>query len=186
MNLKTKLHLGCGHVIKDGWLNHDIAELPGVDVVHDLRTFPWPFEDGQFDEVFADNVLEHLRDTTRTMEEIYRITKPGAKIFLGVPYWNSFEAWGDPTHERLFSEEVFEFYDPTTWRGQDRAYYSKARFKIEKIAFVINPFKPLFDSQRLYRYSRRVENHFGKLIIRFFATYLCNVIHGLDVYLIRV
>ena len=33
---KTKLHLGCGHIIKDGWLNHDLAPLSGVDVVHDL------------------------------------------------------------------------------------------------------------------------------------------------------
>ena len=79
-----------------------------------------------------DNVLEHLGDTTQTMEEIYRITNPGAKVFLAIPFWNSFEAWGDPTHERLFSEEIFEFYDPTTWRGEDRAYYSKAKFKIGK------------------------------------------------------
>ena len=49
--MKTKLHLGCGHIIKDGWLNHDIVQLSGVDVVHDLRVFPWPFADGQFDEV---------------------------------------------------------------------------------------------------------------------------------------
>src|SRR5207244_6816950 len=39
--MKTKLHLGCGHIIKEGWVNHDLAHLPGVDVVHDLRTFPW-------------------------------------------------------------------------------------------------------------------------------------------------
>ena len=37
--MKTKLHLGCGHILKEGWLNHDIVQLPGVDVVHDLREF---------------------------------------------------------------------------------------------------------------------------------------------------
>jgi SAM-dependent methyltransferase len=183
---QNKLHLGCGHIIKEGWLNHDIVELPGVDVVHDLRVFPWPFPDSQFDEIYADNVLEHLPDTMTTMEEIYRITKPGAKIFLGVPYWNSYEGWGDPTHERLFSEEKFEFFDPTTWRGEERAYYSKAKFKIEKIAFVVNPFKPLFADRRLYRFSRRIDHPAAKAVIRFFATYLCNIIHGLDVYLTRL
>jgi len=57
---KTKLHLGCGHIIKDGWANHDIVALPGVDVVHDLRKFPWPFDDARFEEVYADDVLGSL------------------------------------------------------------------------------------------------------------------------------
>jgi len=184
--MQTKLHLGCGHLIKEGWCNHDLVQLPGVDVVHDLRVFPWPFPDGHFDEVYADNVLEHLPDTMATMEEVYRITKPGAKIFLGVPYWNSFEAWGDPTHEKLFSEEKFEVWDPTTWRGENRSYYSTAKFKIEKIVFCINPFKPLFASTWFYRFGRRVENPFLKKVVRFFATYFNNVIHGLDVYLHRL
>lgn len=185
-NLKTKLHLGCGHIIKEGWLNHDVAPLPGVDVVHDLREFPWPFEDGQFEEVYADNVLEHLRDTIKTMEEIYRITKPGARIFIGVPFWNSFEAWGDPTHERLFSEEIFEFFDPTTWRGKERSYYTKAKFKIERIVYCVNLFKPLSRSTKTYRFSRRIGNKFLKVPLRFFATYFSNVIHGLEVFLTRL
>ena len=105
--MKSKLHLGCGHIIKEGWINHDIVQLPGVDVVHDLTKFPWPWADGQFEEIFMDNVLEHVPETTSTMEELWRIMKPGGKLFVGVPYWNSFEAWGDPTHARLFSEEIF-------------------------------------------------------------------------------
>lgn len=183
---KTKLHLGCGHIIKDGWLNHDLAPLSGVDVVHDLRVFPWPFADGQFEEVWADNVFEHLRDTTRTMEEVFRITQPGAKVFIGVPFWNSYEAWGDPTHERLFSEELFEFYDLTTERGRERAYYSTARFKIDRIVFCVNPFKPLFRDSSFHRFGRKIEHPVGKKIVRFFATYFCNVLHGLEAHLVRL
>ncbi|MHB8580439.1 MAG: class I SAM-dependent methyltransferase [Ignavibacteriaceae bacterium] len=182
----NKLHLGCGHIIKEGWINHDIAPLPGVDIVHDLRIFPWPFEDRQFEEIYADNVLEHLHDTVKTMEEIYRITKLGAKIFIGVPFWNSFEAWGDPTHERLFSEEIFEFFDPTTWRGKQRVYYTNAKFKIEKIVYCVNPFKPLSRNVSSYRFGRKISNPFIKMIIRLLGTYFSNVIHGLDVYLMRL
>lgn len=163
-----------------------MAPLHGVDVVHDLRIFPWPFAEEQFDEVYADNVLEHLPDTVKTMEEIYRITKPGAGIFIGVPYWNSFEAWGDPTHVKLFSEEIFEFFDPATWRGRERSYYSNAKFKIEKIVYCVNPFKPLSRKISTYRFGRRIENKFLKTIIRFFAAYNSNIIHGLDVYLLRL
>jgi len=181
-----KLHLGCGHIIKEGWVNHDLATLTGVDVVHDLTKFPWPWSDDTFEEVHMDNVLEHLPETTRTMEELWRIMQPGGKLFIGVPYWNSFEAWGDPTHEKLFSEEKFEFYDPNTWRGKDRAYYSKAKFKIEQIAFCVNPFKPLVRGTRGYRFGRRITNPLLKSLIRIPATYLCNIIHGLDVYLRKI
>jgi SAM-dependent methyltransferase len=180
------LNLGCGHAVKEGWVNLDIAALPGVDVVHDLKVIPWPFGDSRFEEVHADNVLEHLPDFIAAMEEIYRISKPGAKIFIGVPYWNSFEAWGDPTHDRLFSEEMFEFLDPSHWRGRERSFYSKAKFRIDEIQYCVNPMKPLARGTGAFRFSRRIGNRAAKGVLRFFATYFCNVIHGLDVYLTRL
>jgi len=111
----TKLHLGCGTAIKEGWVNQEMVRLPGVDVVHNLRVFPWPFEDGQFTEVLMHAILEHLPDTIGTMDELYRITSPGARVQINVPYWNSHAAIGDPTHVRFFNEHSFTFYDPNAW-----------------------------------------------------------------------
>jgi len=45
---KKKLHLGCGKIIKEGYVNLDIQKLPGVDVIHDLNKFPYPFKDNSF------------------------------------------------------------------------------------------------------------------------------------------
>ena len=84
-----RLQLGCGNDPKSGWINHDAVQLPGVDVVHDLNDRPWPWPDNTVDEIWAKDVLEHLPDTLRTMEELYRITKPGASVYIAVPYWNS-------------------------------------------------------------------------------------------------
>ena len=39
-----KLHLGCGKVIKKGFINLDSVKLKGVDVVHNLDVYPWPFK----------------------------------------------------------------------------------------------------------------------------------------------
>ena len=140
---KSKLHLGCGSLIKKGWLNHDMVALPGVDVVHDLRQFPWPFDNGQFDDVYMKDVLEHLPDTIGTMEELYRITKPGAKVHITVPYWNSCTALGDPTHVRLFNEFMFEFFDPRSNQCKERPYYSTARFYIKRMGIWVKPFFPV-------------------------------------------
>ena len=181
-----KLHIGCGHIIKPGWLNQDIKSLPGVDIVFDLRKFPWPFRTMTFDYIYANNVLEHLPDFLHTMEEIYRITRPSGKIFLGVPFWNSYEAWGDPTHVRAFSEEQFEFFDPSRFRGIERSYYSKAKFGIRNIDYYINPLKPAFLSQSTHRFGKIIHDPFLKKLIRFFSIYFCNIIHGLDVYLERL
>lgn len=62
-----KLHLGCGEDIKEGYINLDFLKMDGVDVVHNLNKFPYPFEDNQFDEVYASHILEHLDDLAKVM-----------------------------------------------------------------------------------------------------------------------
>jgi hypothetical protein len=128
--MTQKLHIGAGNEILEGWVNHDVAALPGIDVVHDLEAFPWVFEDNQFEEVRMINVLEHLTNMVKTMEEIHRITAPDAKVTIRVPYWNSRDMATDPTHKVFFSEYSFDYFDPSTRHGKERPYYSTARFRI--------------------------------------------------------
>ena len=180
----NKLHLGCGHNIKNGWVNHDIVELPGVDIVHDLTVFPWPWENGYFDEVIAKDVFEHLPDTVRTVEEIYRITKPGAYVHISVPYWNSWESVTDPTHCTTFNEFTFEFFDPRLSRCINRPYYSSARFYISKIGFGIAPLRPYLKIPGISKY-RIIQNKYLKLLLGIMASYFNNIIVGLEIYLER-
>ena len=77
--------------------------------MHDLNEYPWPFDDKSIDEIFAKDVLEHIPNLIKVMEEIYRITKPGAKVYIEVPYWNSWEVLTDPTHVTQFNEFTFTF-----------------------------------------------------------------------------
>ena len=60
---KTKLNIGCGKDIKPEFVNLDNVKLPGVNLVHDLDKFPWPFEDNSFEYIRAISVLEHLEDS---------------------------------------------------------------------------------------------------------------------------
>lgn len=124
-----------------GYTNVDRTLLDGVDVVHDLMQFPWPFADEQFEQVIIIDVLEHLPNVIQTLEEIHRITVKSGRVTIRVPYYNSWDASFDPTHEHCFNENSFEFFDPSTFTGEQRAYYTKAKFQIYTVGYLIYPAK---------------------------------------------
>lgn len=62
------------------------AEEHGVQV--DLRTGvgeSLPYEPASFDLVLLDNVLEHVQDRERTLDEIQRVLRPGGILYLVTP-----------------------------------------------------------------------------------------------------
>lgn len=173
--LSTRLNVGCGNDILHGYLNLDVAQLPGVDVVHDLTVFPWPFADNSFEEIRIINVLEHLPDTIKAMEELWRISRVGAKIFIRVPYWNCWQSIGDPTHLKKFHQKTLDCFDPLTMQCRERPYYTDARFNIDYIYYWI-PLLPV-------EYGRgwiKVANRPAKVFMSILSTYLCNVIWALE------
>jgi SAM-dependent methyltransferase len=179
-----KLNLGSGNEILEGYINHDIFSLPGIDSVHDLNVFPWPWADGSMAEVRALNVLEHLDNFMLAIEEIYRILKPSGKCYISVPYWNSWCAAADPTHKRGFHEITFSFFDPESDYGRERAYYSKAKFSIEDERFILAPFGPYYGIPGVGRVEVRMPAL--KRFVGFLGNYVVgNLIHDLRLTLVK-
>jgi ubiquinone/menaquinone biosynthesis C-methylase UbiE len=81
------LNLGSHNKRIDGYTNVDVLDLPNVDIVHDLNSFPWPFEMSSVDGILMQEFLEHIswRNTQAVINECYRILKPGGKINIQVP-----------------------------------------------------------------------------------------------------
>jgi SAM-dependent methyltransferase len=128
------LDLGCGTNKRAGAVGVDNNPAAAPDVVHDLEVFPYPFDDSSFDEIRLDNVLEHLDDVVRTMEEIHRIGRPNALVEIYVPYFRSRWAAVDPTHRHQFTVDSFSYFDPAhPFFSEYR--YSRARFRIEAVIF---------------------------------------------------
>lgn len=164
--MKT-LDVGCGRAKVKGAIGVDHVKLSGVDVVYDLNDFPWPFEDESFDEIYMNDVLEHLNDTIKVMEEVCRILKPGGKLHIRVVYWNHRYAFSDPTHVNFFSETTFDFFT-----GKRRSYYTKALFKLEKLEYIYdNKAKKLFRSRKL---------------MDFLSYFICNIRQGMRVTLVKL
>jgi SAM-dependent methyltransferase len=85
------------------------------DVVHDLNVLPYPFDDGQFGEIHAYEVLEHCgrqgdwRFFFDQFAEFHRLLKPGGYFIGTVPMWDSPWAWGDPGHTRVITRGSLVF-----------------------------------------------------------------------------
>ena len=130
-----QLLVGCGHTRDkrmgvsgtDGW-NHlvtlDTNPKVNPDVVWDLNTMPYPFEDNTFSEVHAYEVLEHcgtqgdFRFFFDQFYEFWRILRPRGLMFITVPSPLSCWAWGDPSHRRVIPIESFVFLGQAEYERQ--------------------------------------------------------------------
>lgn len=134
-----RINLGAGSEPTDGWVNVDWIKQPGIQVVHNLLIFPWPFANGLAEEMKAIDVLEHMPNYTpnneataiKFIEECHRILKVGGTLTIQVPHWDSPNMWIDPTHVRGFDERSFDYFDPDKDLGKWYGYYSKCKFAVK-------------------------------------------------------
>lgn len=131
-----KLNLGSGDKKAKKFLNIDILPLPNVDIVHDLEQ-GIPLHDNSVIEVHAYHILEHIPDSVKIFEEIYRVCQPGSIVKLKVPYFKSIGAFKDPTHKSFFTEKTFEYFDKSKINdGVLPEYQIKADFRVKKISYI--------------------------------------------------
>jgi SAM-dependent methyltransferase len=129
------LNLGCGERTRPDALNVDCVGGSGADVVADLDRLPWPFENDRFDEVLAFDVLEHLDRLVPVMEEIHRVSRPGAVIRITVPHFSSSNAFTDPTHRHYFG-----WFSTHYFTGENQwAFYTRSRFERITTSLMFHP-----------------------------------------------
>ena len=100
----------------------DHVQCDGVDIVHDLTTFPYPFEDNSIDAIHSSHFVEHLDGFERMkfFDECYRILKPGGRMRVIHPYYKSVRAIQDPTHKFPPISENSSFYWDRSWRDLNK------------------------------------------------------------------
>lgn len=123
------------------------------DIVHDLDTYPWPLVDNSFDAIYCIDVIEHLRDVVKAMEEMHRISRNGGRVHIATPHFSCANSYTDPTHLHHLGYFSFNYFT-----GENQwDFYTKARFK--KV------------HSRLHFYGRYKNRHISWLANRFPAFY---------------
>lgn len=126
------LHIGCGRDVIPGAVRLDISPSVKPDVLWNLTSFPYPFDDSTFDFVVAHSIIEHLSDTLGVMGEIHRILKPGGRCIVLCPHFSSRSAMIDPTHKRLMSASTFDYFIKGTELERQYGFYVNYRYTLRQ------------------------------------------------------
>ncbi len=138
-----RLNLGCSDRHLAGYVNVDIS--PPADKLVDLGE-DWPWPDGSIEEVFAADIFEHLPDKRHTMNELWRVLKPGGLARIEIPTAaKGAGAFCDPTHVAYWTASDFEYYEKGNFaRERFRASYGiRADFRI--VSLSQHPYKTPYD-----------------------------------------
>lgn len=120
---QKKLIIGAAGKSHPDAITVDIDPVHAPDVVHDLSVVPWPFETGQFSEIIAHHVIEHIDSIIPVMRELHRVCAPDGTIYIEVPHHTSWCA-KDPCHKAYYSYFSFDGFiagaDTAQWVTGDK------------------------------------------------------------------
>jgi predicted SAM-dependent methyltransferase len=114
------------------------VQLDGIDVVHNLMQYPWPFEDGCAEYIKAKDIIEHMAthlpdgrsSLIAFIEECHRILQLGGTLWIQTPRYDADFLYIDPTHVRGYHENSFDFFDDNTDFGRATGFYSDVKFDV--------------------------------------------------------
>lgn len=124
------LDLGCGNKPYQAWLGPAVRSYTGADIGADGQAdvsltpdAPLPFADATFDAVLCTQVLEHVCDLDLLLSELARVTRPGARIIVSMPFL--YNLHGAPHDYRRLTEYgirslLSRHFDITEMRRQGR------------------------------------------------------------------
>jgi len=124
----TTLSVGCGRQqFRPNVVRLDKSSEVKPDVVWDLDKFPYPFNDSSFSNIECFDVIEHLTDIAKTLEELYRILKPNGLLKITTPHFSCSNSFVDPTHRWHLSYFSFDYFS----KGHSLSYYSNSKYHIK-------------------------------------------------------
>ncbi len=136
-----RLNWGCGSHVAAGWINSDVKEGPGVDLVADIRE-GLPLADESIDYAVSVHALPEFSypELDGVLRELWRVLVPGGVLRLALPdLGKGIDAYerGDAAYFQVDPEEVGSlggrFVVHMLWYGYSRTLFT-ADFAAELLA----------------------------------------------------
>ena len=105
-----KINLGCGNDIKEEYINVDIMNISGVNIICDIEGI-LPFKDNSISEIILTHVIEHIKNLESFLKELYRVSRAGCIIKIRTPYFSHESAFSHYQHIRRFTWTTFDLFD---------------------------------------------------------------------------
>jgi SAM-dependent methyltransferase len=166
-----KLNLGSGKDWREDHFNVDCDAYWRPDAVLDFN-LPLPIgkpleterfgtivlQNNSFDEIIANDCLEHIPSLMTAMTSCLKLLKVGGLFRISVPYDLSWGAWQDPTHVRAFNERSWLYYTDWFWYMG----WTEARFDLAQFDLSLSPVGEALKKQQmkgedLVRHPRAVD-----------------------------
>ncbi len=171
VSMPRKLNLGSGKDWRPDYFNADFDAYWEPDAVLDFN-HPLPIgqpletrrfgtivlENNFFEEIIANDALEHIPNLTTAMTSCLNLLRVGGLFRISVPYDLSWGAWQDPTHVRAFNERSWLYYTDWFWYMGWR----ESRFDLVQFDLALSPVGEALRKQQirgedLVRYPRAVD-----------------------------
>ena len=127
-----RLNWGCGEHIAPGWINSDVKDQPGVDLVADIRA-GLPLESDSVDYAVSIHALPEFSypELVPVLEELGRVLVPGGTLRLALPdLRRGIEAYlaGEDSYFKVDPAEVASpggrFIVQMLWYGYSRTLFT--------------------------------------------------------------
>jgi len=132
-----QISLGRSEKQGENWINVDLRQMDGIQVVHDLENIEWPFPDASASFVMAPLIIEHIDPAKmgiiKFFNEVWRVLQYDKPFMFSVPYATSPTQYSDPGHTVAFNEVAFYNFDPMkpAWYNN----YAPLPWKLENMFF---------------------------------------------------
>jgi hypothetical protein len=115
-----RVNLMCANRPIPGYVNLDMQDLPGVDMIYTIDPFHprLPFQDDSVCEIEWNNGPEHVFNINEMVQELWRVSHDKATWHLLTPGYRDVNSWRDPTHFSHWEERILDFYTATGFDGR--------------------------------------------------------------------
>ncbi len=124
----------------------NLAEIDGNFRFTMMKAGDIPFEDGRFDIVIANHMLYHVQDVTQTLEEIWRVLKPGGRLYASTNGIEHMQELDDLMPVGLPFKPVGEVIGKFTLEnglGILRKYFSEIELRRHQDGLIVTEVRPL-------------------------------------------